>query len=478
MADQPTAEIKETSEAYPALEIRDLPPPPAWSRALGVGVVMMGLAIGTGELILWPHLVVKHGLNLLSLALVGITCQYFINQEVARSALATGEGFFTSSARIFRWFAPFWLLSAVLLYVWPGWASALGTILKELFGFGDYRQWAWVSLILVLLLTAAGKVAYRVLEGSLKITVPTFFILLVSISFFNLDWVILKEGLLSLIRFTSLPEGVDWNVLWGAIVFAGAGGMLNLCVSLWYRDKQLGMAGHVGRITNPITGRSEAVAATGYAFAPTADNLKRWKGWLRYMRIDQAVIFWALGFITLFLLSLNAYAVLRPRSLVPGGLEVAVVQAHIFGAAWGVFGFKLFLIMTFLMLFSVMWTVIDALSRMVSDILYTNAQVGPFKNSLRAIASYSLGEIYYFTVVVVVSAGAILIPLSQPLAWLTLSAVLGGLTMAIYTPLLIYLNNTRLPKELRPGILTNLAMSLISLFFFYFAFRVIGSYFS
>lgn len=69
---------------YPALEKRPLPKPPHWSKAIGVGVVVTGLAIGTGELILWPHLITKHGLALLWLALLGILFQYFINKEIAR----------------------------------------------------------------------------------------------------------------------------------------------------------------------------------------------------------------------------------------------------------------------------------------------------------------------------------------------------------------------------------------------------------
>ncbi|MEK7089464.1 MAG: Nramp family divalent metal transporter, partial [Patescibacteria group bacterium] len=172
---------------YGEFEVKELPEPPHWKKALGVGVVVMGLAIGTGELILWPHLVTKFGYDVLWAALLGITFQYFINQEVARHAIATGESFFTSSSRIFRWFAPFWLLSSVLLYVWPGWAAAIGTTLRELFGFGTYIEWALVSLVLVLMLTFAGKIAYRILEGSLKFIVPTFFALLVISSFFNLS---------------------------------------------------------------------------------------------------------------------------------------------------------------------------------------------------------------------------------------------------------------------------------------------------
>jgi len=459
---------------YPPLEKRDLPSPPHWSKAIGVGIVMMGLAIGTGELILWPHLVTKHGLGLLWLALLGISAQYFINQEVGRHSLATGEGFFTTSARVIKWSAAFWLISAVLLYIWPGWASAIGTTLKELFGFGSHLMWSWFTLVLVLVLTFSGKVAYNMLEKSLKITVPTFFILIVIISFLNLSLSDLFQAIAGVFSFGNIPKDVDINVLLGAVVFAGAGGMLNLTVSLWYRDKQNGMGKYIGRITNPITGKSEAVAATGFTFEPNKENLNRWKGWMKFLIIDQAVIFWFLGFVTLFLLSTNAYVVLTPKGLVPEGLQIAVVQAHIFGEKWGIIGYNLFLIMAALMLFSVMWTVIDALTRIVSDILYTNSHAGPFSQKLSLLKNVSISRLYYITITLIVLIGALLIPLQQPLTLLVISAVLSGLSMAIYTPFLIYINNTRLPKAIRPGWFTNIAMSLISIFFLYFAIRIIN----
>lgn len=460
-------------DTFPLLEQRDLPKPPHWSKAIGVGIVVMGLAMGTGELILWPHLVTKHGLELLWLALVGISCQYFINQEVARHAVATGEGFFTTSARFFRWSSFFWLIAAIILYIWPGWASAIGTTLRELFGFGSHYFWSLITLGLVLVLTFSGRVAYRMLEGSLKITVPSFFIILVVISFINLSWGDVMAVLRGVASVGRIPDGVDFNVLLGAIVFAGAGGMLNLCVGLWYRDKQIGMGKYVGRIVNPITGKQEAAAATGYTFALTPENLQRWRGWMRYVYVDQGIIFWFLGFITLMLLSANAYAVLVPRGLVPQGLDVAVVQAHIFGDQWGAIGFKLFLAMAFLMLFSVMWTVIDALTRMVSDIVYTNSHAGGNQRIFRLFTRFNLSQLYYTTITIVVIAGALLIPLKQPLVLLTISGVLSGMSMAIYTPLLLYLNNTKLPKEIRPGVVTNVALVGISAFFIFFAYKVI-----
>jgi len=459
---------------YSPLTYRDLPKAPGWKKALGVGVVVMGLAIGTGELIMWPHIVVKYGLGLMWAALLGFSIQYFLNQEIARHALATGESFFTSSARVLSLFAPFWLFSVILLYIWPGWVAAGATALKELFGFGSYLFWGWATLAAILLLTFTGKVAYNMLEKSLRWFVGTFFTLIVIASFLTLDMDVLKAMGKGLVNFGWIPKDIDIGFLLGAIVFAGAGGMLNLCVSLWYRDKQFGMGKYIGRITNPITGHKEAVPTTGYLFHQTPENLKKWRQWMRFVRIDQGLIFWFLGLLTLILLSLNAYAVLAPRGLVPEGLDVAVVQAHIFGDIWGIWGFRLFLLMAFLMMFSCQWTVIDVFTRTISDILYTNARVGPFRKIFGWARRFSVNHIYYGLITVFLIICAILLPFRAPLVLLTISAILGGLTMAIYTPLLLYMNNRRLPKPLRPGIVTNLALVFASGFYLFFAVRLIA----
>jgi len=458
---------------YPDLEKKDLPTPPSWTKAIGVGLVIMGLAIGTGELILWPHLVVKYGLGILWGAFLGITLQYFINQEVGRHALATGESFFTSSSRIFKWLVPFWIISTFLLYIWPGWASTLGTILSELFGFGSYIFWAWISLALVLILTFLGKIAYLTLEKALKIIIPVFFILLLISSFLVLKPNHLKEALWGITNFGWIPEGIDLNVFFGAIIFAGAGGLLNLCVSLWYRDKGLAMGHYVGKIINPITGKPEAVSATGYNFEITPENLEKWKKWMTYLKIDQGFIFWFLGLVTLILLSLNAYVVLTPLELVPERDKVAVTQANIFGQQWGKIGFNLFLIMAFLMLFSVMWTIIDAFVRIITDILYVNSRVGPFSKYLSWFKNISIHHLYYYLIVCFVITSGLLLPFKQPLVLLTISAVLGGFTMAIYTPILIYLNNKKLQKPLRPSLLTNIILIFAAIFYIVFSFIIL-----
>lgn len=469
--------MKKLEGGYPPLKIRALPAPPPWQKAVGVGLLAVGVAMGSGELVIWPVLTVQHGLNLLWFALLGISAQYIVNQEVARLTLATGEGFFTASARISKWFAPFWALSVVLLYVWPGWASAVGTMLAELFGVGSYLAWAYGALGAMVCLTLLGRTAYRMLEGALRGIVPAFFLMLVTVTVANAkfaDWNAIGQSIFSLPNW----RAVDASLLLSAIVFSGAGGMLNLCVSLWYRDKQLGMVKYGGKIENPITGKEEAVPAIGATFTPTAEALTRWRGWMRFVYADQGVIFWFLGFLTLALLSINAYIVLVPLGLTPEGISVATAQAEIFGRHWGEVGKILYLAMASLMLFSVMWAVVDVLARTVSDILYTNANAGPFMRTLRGLRNCSMSRMYYAAVIAVVLVGAALLPYKQPLTLLTISAVLGGFTMAVYTPLLFYHNNFRLPKPLRPGLVTNIGLIAASLLFIYFAARVIGQLFA
>lgn len=465
-------------EFYPSYEKRDLPQPPSFGKALGVGVIILALAIGTGELILWPHLIAKFGLGLLWLALIGITFQYFINQEVARNTLATGESIFSSTGRIWVWLPFFWLLSVIALYIWPAWAGTLGTVLAEIFGFGDYIIWALVSLLFILFITFSGQRAYKVLEISLKIIVPIFFILLLFFSFLNLKVYHFKEIFLGLINFGWIPTGIDMQVLLGAIVFAGAGGLLNLCTSLWYRDKGLGMAKYAGHITNPVTGKIEAVDYKGYTFEINAENLKKWKKWMKYVFIDQGIIFWFLGLVTLILLSANAYAVLSPRGLVPEGLQLATLQAMIFEESWGVIGSKLFLFMIFLMLFSTMWTIIDVAARIISDIIYTRLQIQPLRKfSSQKIQNLSIHHLYYGLIVAFVVISAVLLPFKEPFVFIIISSVLGGFVMAVYVPILIYLNNFRLPKPLRPGLITNIFMVSAALFYSYFSFMILSSYF-
>jgi hypothetical protein len=162
---------------------------------------------------------------------------------------------------------------------------------------------------------------------------------------------------------------------------------------------------------------------------------------------------------------------------VPEGLQLATLQAMIFEENWGIIGSKLFLFMVFLMLFSTMWTIIDVAARIISDIVYTRWQIKPPKKYFKKIRNLSIHHLYYGLIVAFVVISAILLPFEEPFVFIIITSVLGGFVMAIYVPILIYLNNFRLPKTLRPGLITNIFMISAALFYIYFSFIILFSYF-
>ena len=78
------------------LQKRDLPPKEKsfWKMA-GPGAVLVGLSIGAGEIIIWPSIVAEFGAGMIWAAALGVFLQLWINFEVGRWTIATGETVFT-----------------------------------------------------------------------------------------------------------------------------------------------------------------------------------------------------------------------------------------------------------------------------------------------------------------------------------------------------------------------------------------------
>ena len=85
--------------------------------------------------------------------------------------------------------------------------------------------------------------------------------------------------------FGAIPPGADPVLLGGFAAYSAAGGIFNISSSNWFRDKGYGMGKEVGFISGAIGGEKINVAPTGIAFRPTQENLRRWKGWLHFVRV-------------------------------------------------------------------------------------------------------------------------------------------------------------------------------------------------
>ena len=87
----------------PPVPYRDLPDAPPLRKVLGPSVILVGVGIATGEYILWPYISSQVGLVFLWAVPLGVLMQYFINMEIERYTLATGE---TAVAGFIRMWKP------------------------------------------------------------------------------------------------------------------------------------------------------------------------------------------------------------------------------------------------------------------------------------------------------------------------------------------------------------------------------------
>ena len=146
------------------LETKELPKPLKFSKLVGPSFIILGLGLGTGELILWPYLTSKFGMGIIWGAIIGITFQFFMNMEIERYALAHGESIFVGFARKLKKLPIWFVLSTFIPWVWPGTAAASAQILGHIMGIEKTYYIAITLLIMVGLALSLGRVVYKTQE--------------------------------------------------------------------------------------------------------------------------------------------------------------------------------------------------------------------------------------------------------------------------------------------------------------------------
>ena len=115
----------------PSLKEADLPArEKSLVKMMGPGIVMAGLAIGSGELIMWPWITSIVGAQLLWAAAIGIFLQLWINIEIGRWSIVTGESPFTGMVRVIKTIVYVWVFMIVVGKFLPGWARETGIALR------------------------------------------------------------------------------------------------------------------------------------------------------------------------------------------------------------------------------------------------------------------------------------------------------------------------------------------------------------
>jgi len=423
---------------------------PGIRAALGPGIIFMGLAQGSGELIWWPYIISKYGLAFLFLLIPACLLQFPLIFEIGRYTLLTGESIFQGFIRLNRYFAfLLWLLMAISFLWFGAFAAAGGTSLAALTQFpagwsarGQTLFWAYVSIAFFLGAILVSRVIYKLVEIFMW-CVALFTLVGLSIACSHPTALAAVPAFLKGLIVPQHPMPRPWDPadatrLLTAITFAGLGGFWTLFYSYWIRDKGSGMAHYMGRITGPITGKPEVIPTSG--FVPQDGELKELGRWQRWM-------FWDIGIgvggnlLTTLMTCLLAYALLFPQGLLPDHYELAVVQSEFFAASWGAAGRILFLLVAAAFLSDTWLATVDAVSRAHTDCLYA------FYPPAHAFPVRSWYLIFLCALTVISS---ITILLHEPGPLILLSAVIGFVGTVLFSLGLVALNFFYLPRFLPP----------------------------
>ena len=301
--------------ALPDWDVAELPAPPryqfgrAFRSILGPGIIALGGSIGSGEWLLGPAITAQYGGRLLWIATIAILLQAILNTEAIRYTLYSGEPMLSGYMRC-KPGARFWAIfySAVDFFgIWPGWAMTAATALAAAWlGYmpqdadgGTVRLFAFAIFFICLGIVLFGGKIYNALEKVQLFMVVWIIGYLVIIDLFLVPpsvWWSVVKGFFS---FGALPQAadggqVDWVLLGAFAAYAGSGGLGNVTITNYVRDKGWGMSSLVGAIPSIIGGQNVTLSHWGKVFRITPENLARFREWWKYTRFEQYYI-WLIG---------------------------------------------------------------------------------------------------------------------------------------------------------------------------------------
>jgi hypothetical protein len=455
------------SKYLPSVEFRDLPEPVPLRRVAGASVIILATAIGSGETILWPYITSQIGFIFIWAAVVGFGIQFFLNMEIERYTLATGE---TAITGFTRYWKPWWwlfIVFALLQNFWPGWATGAATTASFALGLGDDAPIvpitiaALVAIGITLTLSPVVYQAVEKIQGVMVALIMLFILIAIPVATTSEAWGALFTEGVGQVGFPIGQEGLSIALLLGALAFAGAGGANNLVQSNYIRDKGMGMGRHMPKIVSPITGHEEARPSLGYMFPTDEENMRRWRAWWKVANWEQFITFFLIGVVSLVILSVLAYSTLPIGQVQEEDLAFLLREGQTLQdtvAPW--FGTAFWVAAT-IALFSTNLGIIDYTCRLIAD---------QFKiNALKDSEFWTESRIYvaFVWLMIIVGSLILLAGVDQPFVLVVIASSIAGVQMFIYSGLLIMLNRKALPKELRIG---GIRLAVLGVSFLFFGF--------
>lgn len=458
----------------PAWQEDNLPDPLPFSsrnliRVVGPGAILLAGCIGGGEWLVGPAIGVQFGLELFWIATIAIAVQVVFNLEAMRYTLCTGEPIVIGIMRLApnsRFWGSAYVLATGLQLGLPAMAGSCAAVLFSAFvgrvpEQGDGASVTWISYGVILAPAAIllfGKTVERILELFSWVMIAFIFSFLVIVNLVFVPFAHWMATLVGFLSFGQTVEGVNLPLVGALAATAGAGGIANLAVSSWARDKGFGMGAKTGAIAGAVRHRRIALSAAGRIFPVTAANLERFRGWQRYVRADQ-VWLWGLGAFVGMFLNVNL-----ATGIMPPGTDISQIGAGAYQAEymarnlWTGF-WALALLNGFWLLFSTHIANTDVLIRTITDILWVGSP------GIRRWRGGDVSYVYYALLGGFTVWALIVVNLGSAMSLMTIMGNLAGLVLAVASVQLLMVNTKLLPREVRPSLWRRATLIACSLFY-------------
>ena len=185
---------------------------------MGPAVIALGGTIGGGEWLVGPSLFVKWGLALLWITTISSTLQVFLNLEMTRYTLYTGEPITVGFMRLKPGKAFWgWLFTVIgfLERAMPGWAMGTATALAAVQlgripggpDKGTVIIWTYVIFASCVVLVSMGRTIERTLEWANWIMMFVVLGGLLILDIYIVPGSVWLEGLVGFVSFGSIPKG-------------------------------------------------------------------------------------------------------------------------------------------------------------------------------------------------------------------------------------------------------------------------------
>jgi len=463
----------------PPYGLKELPEAPSRGfksimKVIGPGAIMLSLSIGSGEWLMGPAAAVQYGPALMWITTIAVIVQTFFNLECIRYSIYCGEPMMIGYSRLKPgpglW-GPLWILTCIVC-IGPGWAITSATawsaiLLNRMPAAGDrttVMTWGIILTCIVLFILLWGRKVENTLE-KISWTIVAFIVgslLILIFGFVPFDAVVrVTKGFFS---FGSIPQGADPVLLAGFAAYSAAGGIFNISSSNWFRDKGYGMGKEVGFISGAIGGEPVRVSPVGIAFQPTSENMRRWRDWLHFARVDQWLLF-GLGCWLGMWLTITFAVGMIPQGTKLAGWAVAAYQGEAMRRVLGTFGWVWVQLIGFWVLFGTQLGVTDSAARQMADLLYN------LFPRLRGWIKEDIRKIYYIVFSLVVLWVVLLVSIVKlPLTYILIAANIAGFVFVYGGIQTLVVNNRFLPKEIRPNWFENLMVICLILFYGIFSF--------